>query len=461
MPTQQEWIAFSNWAKIYGDLYYINVLGHDMIVVNSSKVAYDLFEKSSSIYSDRGRLPMLNDLMGFDWNFAFMRYGNLWRRHRKLMHKKFHPTAAAKYHPIQRSQTRKLLQQFCETPTEFVEHLRHTAGAIIMEIIYGIKVAPKNDRYIITAKLAMHGMTVAGNFGTFLVDSMPILKYVPAWFPGAGFKRRAALWRKATTDMSIEPFQAVKRAMEMGNETPSFTASLLAELHHMSNKPIGEEDIIRSTGSTVYLGGSETTVSALHTFILAMVCYPEVQRKAQQELDRVIGLHRLPDFGDRESLPYIELIMKEVYRWHPVVPMGVGHAVTQDDIYGEFFIPKGSIIVGNIWHILHDEKDYGPDTHKFIPERFLRPGVKEPTAAFGFGRRICPGRYMADNSVFIAIASILKAFSISPAEDINGNPIPIKEAFTSGFTSHPEDFVCRITPRSEIIKRLIYAEIED
>jgi Cytochrome P450 len=80
-----------------------------------------------------------------------------------------------------------------------------------------------------------------------------------------------------------------------------------------------------------------------------MVCYPEVQRKAQEELENVIGPHRLPQFGDRENLPYIELICKEVYRWQPVVPMGVAHAVTQHDIYKDYFIPKGTLVIGNIW----------------------------------------------------------------------------------------------------------------
>ncbi|KAF8513930.1 cytochrome P450 [Hysterangium stoloniferum] len=456
MPTEQEWRTFSDWAKIYGDLFYVNVLGYDMIFINSADVAYNLFEKTSSIYSDRCEFPMLVDLIGFDWHFAFMHYGNWWRRHRRVFHQKFHPTASAEYHPIQLRQTRELLRRLHETPKEFTEHFRHTAGAIIMEIIYGIKVAPKDDHYITTAESGMYGMTVAGNFGTFLVDSLPILKYVPLWFPGASFKRKAAVWKKATTDMSVIPFEAVKKAMANGNAPPSFTSSLLEELSYMSEKPPNEEDVIRGAGSSAYAAGSDTTVSALHIFMLAMVCYPEVQRKAQEELDKVIGAHRLPDFGDRESLPYIELIVKELYRWHPVVPLGVAHAVTQDDIYGEFFIPKGAIIVGNVWHILHDEKMYGPDTDKFIPERFLKPGVKEPTATFGFGRRICPGRYMADNSVFIAIALILKAFTITPAEDTNGNPIPIKEAFTSGFMSHPEAFQCQITARSEIMERLIY-----
>lgn len=80
-----------------------------------------------------------------------------------------------------------------------------------------------------------------------------------------------------------------------------------------------------------------------------MTCYPEVQRKAQEELDSVIGPHRLPEFGDRGSLPYIELIIKELYRWHPIVPIGVAHAATEEGVYHGFYIPKGAIVVGNAW----------------------------------------------------------------------------------------------------------------
>ncbi|KAF8576736.1 cytochrome P450 [Ramaria rubella] len=461
LPSEQEWLTFSKWAKIYGDLVYVNIFGQGMVFVNSPTIAYDLFEKASSNYSDRGDSPMLNDLMGFTWHITFMRYGDYWRRHRKLFHRRFHPSATVDYHPIQIRQTREMLQRIYGTPSNYVAHLRHTAGAIIMEIIYGIRVQPKNDHYITTAETAMYGMTVAGNTGTFLVDTIPSLKHVPAWMPGADFRRRANVWRRATTDMSVAPFQAVKKAMAAGTAGPSFTASFLEELSNMTNKPSDEEDVIRGTGSSAYAAGSDTTVSALHTFFLAMVCCPEVQRKAQEELDLVIGPHRLPEFGDRESLPYIELICKEVYRWQPVVPMGVAHAATQDDVYGDYFIPKGTIVVGNIWHILHDEKNYGPDTDKFIPERFLAPGVKDANAAFGFGRRICPGRYMADNSVFIAVASVLKAFNITPARDVDGNEIPVKAAFTSGFMSHPETFRCDIKPRSKIAERLILEKIED
>lgn len=79
----------------------------------------------------------------------------------------------------------------------------------------------------------------------------------------------------------------------------------------------------------------------MNSFIYAMAVFPEVQRKAQQEIDKVIGRERFPTFEDWESLPYTEAIMREILRWKPVLPLGVAHRVTEDDIYKGYLIPKG------------------------------------------------------------------------------------------------------------------------
>jgi cytochrome P450 len=121
---------------------------------------------------------------------------------------------------------------------------------------------------------------------------------------------------------------------------------------------------ILSANSSFYLAGSNTvsftmsyisrshsvqTVSALDSFYLAMVLHPHVFRKAQEELDRVVGLDRLPDFSDRHSLPYITAIIKECLRWNPVSPLPVAHRLMVDDIYEGYFMPAGSIVLGNCW----------------------------------------------------------------------------------------------------------------
>ncbi len=78
----------------------------------------------------------------------------------------------------------------------------------------------------------------------------------------------------------------------------------------------------------IFLGGADTITAGVDTFLLTMMCYPEVQKKAQEELDRVVGHGRLPGFEDEESLPYLSAIIKEVHRWRPTVPAGVSYPPT-------------------------------------------------------------------------------------------------------------------------------------
>ena len=89
----------------------------------------------------------------------------------------------------------------------------------------------------------------------------------------------------------------------------------------------------------------------MRVFFLAMALYPEAQKKAQAELDRVIGPSRLPDFSDRDSLPYVHALVKEVLRWHVGTPTSLPHASIQDDVYNGYLIPGGSIVLPNLWYV--------------------------------------------------------------------------------------------------------------
>ena len=80
-----------------------------------------------------------------------------------------------------------------------------------------------------------------------------------------------------------------------------------------------------------------------------MVMHPDMQRKAQEELDRVVGGDRMPTFEDRDSLPYLNALLKEVLRWHPVAPLAAPHRSTTDDEYNGYFIPAGTIVYPNLW----------------------------------------------------------------------------------------------------------------
>ena len=84
-----------------------------------------------------------------------------------------------------------------------------------------------------------------------------------------------------------------------------------------------------------------------------MTAYPEVQRKCQAEIDTVVGNDRLPTLADRDRLPYLNTMLKEVIRWGPTTPLGAPHCIEQDDVHEGYFIPKGSIIMANIWCVFY------------------------------------------------------------------------------------------------------------
>ena len=80
-----------------------------------------------------------------------------------------------------------------------------------------------------------------------------------------------------------------------------------------------------------------------------MMTHPEIQRQAQEEIDRVVGTDRLPTFEDRSRLPFVTCISWEILRWNPIAPLGVAHATVQDDVYEGHWIPKGTSLIPNIW----------------------------------------------------------------------------------------------------------------
>ncbi|KAF7369889.1 Cytochrome p450 [Mycena sanguinolenta] len=368
VPKAQEWLTYMEISRKYdSDIISLNLAGDTVIVLNSLRAVDDLLEDKSAIYSDRPSFPMLNDLMGFHWHLAFMRYG-------------------------------------------------------------------------------------------------PSLKYIPEFFPGSGFKKQAREWSEVVEAMPNIPYEFVKKARVDGTARSSIASRELDKIEESTDGDDEERKLVLRNVLALVSGVSttqsllpkrnwHTSGSGYRSFMLAMTIYPEVQKRAQAAVDEVVGRDRLPDFND--DIPYVDAVVREVLRWHPVTPLGVVHAVTENDIYKGYHIPAGAAVIGNVWAILHDETTYGPCTDQFIPERWLtKEGkinrqMRDPSAAFGFGRRICAGKDMAEWSIWIAIASILAVYNINKRLDEKGIPIEPSGEYTSGMVCYPIPHECDILPRSE------------
>ncbi|KAG6908814.1 hypothetical protein DXG01_003167 [Tephrocybe rancida] len=441
IPKTLEWITYHKWCQELGsDIIHLDVAGQSIIVLDTAEVATELLEKRSSIYSGRPRLPMINELAGWDFLLGFMPYGQRWREHRRLMHQSFHPTAALRFRAQESKATHSFLRRLLKDPNDILGHLRHMAGETIISIAYGLEVQPKDDPYIDAAERVIRSLFIAAVPGTFLVDSIPALKYVPAWMPFAGFQRTAMEWRKQGSIMMSSPFNATKCNIRNGDAVPSFTSENLENMDKSGD--LEHQDLLsrRQQGRCIlYVAGSDTnkTMSTIGSCVLGLLRNPEAFKRAQEEIDRVVGSSRLPSFDDEESLPYISAVVKEALRWRDVAPIAVPHYLHVEDEYKGYRIPAGSVVIANAWAMLHDEAIY-PEPFEFIPDRFMKGGklnreVRDPShAAFGFGRRICPGRYMVQSAVWIAVASLVAAFDITKEVDSNGQVVEPTYDFLPG-----------------------------
>ncbi|KAM5537299.1 hypothetical protein V8D89_009029 [Ganoderma adspersum] len=461
LPQTYQERTFAEWTRQFGDVVFARIFRRPVLVLGSLRAAQDLLEKKSGNYSDRPRLILLAELMGWDNVITHMGYGDRFRKHRRWMHDNFQTkTALQSYQPIQRRETYTLLSGLLAHPADFLAHINRWSTGMIMEITYGHRIDSLEDPYVKLAYEATSATVLAGSPGSMLVDFFPVLKKVPAWMPGAGFKRDALRVRGMVQAMMDTPYQMVRAAMASGTARPSFTAALLEETYGRNGPSAEEADDIKGAAGVIYAAGTETTVTVLSNFMLAMVLHPEAFRRAQDELDRVVGRSRLPDFEDRGSLPYLDCILREVLRWRCPVPLGIPHSVIDDDEYRGYHIPGQTMVIANMWKMTQDPTYY-PDPQRFRPDRWLEMDrhvyeFADPRKiVFGFGRRACPGRDFAEASIWLAAASIVALFDIGKAKNQWGKEITPSGEYVSGFVSQPKPFVCSIRPRSTTAAELI------
>ncbi|KAE8164000.1 cytochrome P450 [Aspergillus tamarii] len=456
----RDWEYWLTHKDLYGPISSLSILGDNIVILNDARYAREILEKRSSIWSSR---PSWNfgKMAGWDKILGTLEYSNpSFKDMRKALgHQIGSKTAVSRFNAVQDLEVRRFLLRVLEDPDKLLQHIRKEAGAIVLKVAYGYTIEPHgHDPLVDLADEAMATFGLAILPGTWAVDFIPMLKHMPTWFPGAQFARMAKQFRKSVAAFSDVPFAFVKRKLAQKDFEPSFLAGLLQKNVSQSGPGSYEETVIKWAAASFYGGGSDTTVSTMSSFFLVMALFPEVQRKAQAEIDRVVGPDRLPSFQDRESLPYINAMVKEILRWHPVLPMGTAHASVKDDMYEGYSFPKGTLMVPNVWAFTHDPNTY-PDPHVFKPERFLSYEGHDPEAnpyylVFGFGRRVCPGRTLADANLYISIAQSVAAFTIAkPTRD--GKEIDLRAEYQAGAISHPVPYNVSIKPRRPRYEELI------
>ncbi|CZR54298.1 related to cytochrome P450 CYP2 subfamily [Phialocephala subalpina] len=468
LPKNKPWIQFQEWSKKYGPIYTIWVGRRPTIVLSDPEIAVDLMEKRSNKYSSRPRFVVMGEILGTG-SVLVQPYGKDWSIRRKLLHRAMTPAALRTYKPRQEAESTRLAFQVLQKPSNWERSFDRFTASVVFSIAYGHRIDSVNAKIVRDRLEFMQFMASLNVPGAYLAEKFPILKYIPSSI--APWKKDIEEHARAETNSSLALVEGVRQDIRIGKEkglvvAPSLTQGLLAVRDE--EKILLPDKDFSVVPASLFGAGSDTTASTMCSAMLAFVTHPYVLDIAHAEMDVVVGTERTPTFDDETSLPYLRALCKEVLRWRPVAVLGgTPHASSEDDVYQGWRIPSGTTILGNSWAINLNE-EYYPNPQYFNPARFLdekdpryQPELKgaknhpakKGHSSFGWGRRICPGAELAENSLFIALSKLVWSFDILPTREYDTFD------YTDGFNIRPRPFDCQIRIRSE--KHLVTLEKEN
>ena len=380
--------------------------------------------------------------MGWGITLTFLRWGKAFKLHRKLLQSSFTPSACKPYRPIQEQEAHQAAIEIMANPQDWDTILRKYAMAVVLRIGFGLGVTQKDDPYVKMALDAEEATGKGGVPGASIVDFFPALKYLPSWLFRLNVLEHARTSKSYIQRLHDAPWDSTEPEIRSGKAIlPSFMRTHLERYIENEKRQTPNEATIadlKGAAGAISIAGGNTTWSTLMVCILNLLVHPEIRSRAREEVDKIVGTDRLPSFEDRDKLPYIECLIQETTRWYPLSPLGVPHATIEDDVYKGMFIPGGSVVFANAYAMTHDERVYR-DPETFNPERYLPKeqggnGEPFPEGPFGFGRRVCPGQYLATAGVYIMVATLLATMEISCPKDSDGKEITPLVSFTNGLS---------------------------
>ncbi|KAK7036078.1 cytochrome P450 [Favolaschia claudopus] len=383
-PREQLQYKFTEWARQYGDIFSLKVMHMTIIVLNTPTAIKEIIDKRGASSSNRPPSFIADIVTPDNLNLGSGRYANqTWKTLRKAAVQMLHPENMRKFKALERAEAAQLMWEMSTKPEAFYYDICRFTTSFFMSVIYGIR-APRATCYA-----ALEFTETQEDFVAFMevgkappVDIFPILNWVPKRFSG---------WKTHAHDLRRRQESLFHYLLDRNN------GCFMEEAYtHAEEWGLTPPQVLHLGGAL--LEGSDTSASVIQGFHPRLECLPDVQRRAQEEMDAI-------------KLPYMQAILEEYLRFRPIAPLTLPHCMSEDETYNGIAFPQRCdnihqslyVLIRLAGAIMHDEKYY-EEPDKFNPDRFLktpfgtRPEVEDDPArrdnlTFGGGRRICPGAF--------------------------------------------------------------------
>jgi cytochrome P450 len=275
LPKENVHVKFKEWADQYGDIYSVMLGNQRMVVLNSPQVVKDLIDQRSNNYSSRPEMYIGQTLISGGYRLVLMQYDEGWRLARKMIHNLLNIKTAVEYIPFQELELRQMLADMVKEPNAYHDHVRRYSTSLVTSFTFGWRSLAFHDPDVKAIYEGFEEFAVASNVSASMLDYFPFLRIMPDWMNPS--KQRGKQLHQAELDLYKSYMLKVKQRGEKGLSSKNFCDTMfkLQEKHGFS------DDWASYVSGTLLEAGSDTTASIFLSFAVAMINFPEVQKKCK------------------------------------------------------------------------------------------------------------------------------------------------------------------------------------
>ncbi|KAI9309013.1 cytochrome P450 [Cunninghamella echinulata] len=449
----------ANWHSEYGPILSFNIASKKFITISDPELAHQIFVTNGSVTSNRGYNPYFTEFYSCGGKgIVFSNTDKRWKRTRGAVASVFTPHKVDEFKDMITQEADQLMDRLLKDskslgPIDPSDYYNIVTLNVMLQTTFGKKVSSMEDPFYKEMMAIVEESVQLGRLASDITTLFPFLSFLNV------FSKKQQRFHHFTYKIH-HPFykRIIEEAMESNRNC------FVRKLYDLKDEYDLDDENIAVTVSDIIGAGSESTANSIKWGTAILSHYPEVQEKLRNEIDAFIKKHnRLPNFNEREELPYLIAVQKECLRYKPVSSLGVPHVVEKDVVVQNYFIPKDSILATSMV-AMHKNPNVYDDPDTFNPDRFLNDVSTFTSSAngkiqnrdqynFGWGRRLCLGIYLAETEMFYVYTRLFAFSIIAPPLDENGNEVPvdISQGLDGGISLMPIPFKVRFLERSDAL----------
>ncbi|XP_013391122.1 cytochrome P450 2J6 [Lingula anatina] len=419
------------WYDTYGDIMHVKFGEQHMIMLGTYELIQEAFVKNADTVSSRPTwIYFIREIVGKDGAGVIFKTGHAWKELRRFTLSSLRDLGLGRKSLQERIQDEaRYLMQNIENENGKAFSPRDRIGKAVSNIMSIVVFGTRYDYHDTPEMLPVleevlrlgEGPLFLTNLARFIMPMKKMIALVDKLY--SLIRQEVEKHRQSFDPTDIRDFIDLFIKVTQEEEDPEVYT---------------EWNVFRIIVD-LYLAGTDTTANTLRWSLVHMVNHPDAQKRVQQEIDQVIGQGRVAKMEDKARMPFTEATVLEVFRLSTVAPLGAPHATSETTNLAGYTIPKGTVIVGDLYRVLHDKNNF-EDPYKFKPERWLDGDGKvvksDKLIPFSMGPRVCLGKGLAEMEAFIFFTTLLQNFTFKVPEG-EKPPDGVEGLNTFTFTPYP------------------------